>query len=147
MEVKFTILGSPQGKGRPRFRNTGKFVQTYTPKETVSYENLVKLEYRRQCNDFRFPEDAPLDVRISAFYDIPKSASKKKHALMVQHLMRPMKKPDTDNVVKIVLDSLNNIAYKDDVQVVDCQVRKFYSEQPRVVVMIKEAAMPEGVSQ
>lgn len=144
MAVKFTILGEPQGKGRPRFRSAGAFVQTYTPKETVAYENLVKLEYRRQCNDFKFPDGAMLDVRITAFYTIPKSVSKKKRLAMVQHLIRPMKKPDTDNVVKVILDSLNEIAYKDDVQVVDCQVRKFYSENPRVVVSISEAIVPKG---
>lgn len=145
MAVKFTILGEPQGKGRPRFRSAGAFVQTYTPKETVAYENLVKLEYRRQCNDFKFPDGTQLDVRITAFYTIPKSVSKKKRLAMVQHLIRPMKKPDTDNVVKVILDSLNEIAYKDDVQVVDCQVRKFYSENPRVVVSISEAIVPKGV--
>ena len=53
---------------------------------------------------------------------------------------RPMKKPDADNVVKIILDSLNKVAYPDDVQVVDCQVRRFYSERPRVIVTIQEAA-------
>lgn len=144
MAVKFTILGEPQGKGRPRFRSAGAFVQTYTPKETVAYENLVKLEYRRQCNDFKFPDGTMLDVRITAYYTIPKSVSKKKRLAMVQHLIRPMKKPDTDNVVKVILDSLNEIAYKDDVQVVDCQVRKFYSENPRVVVSISEAIVPKG---
>lgn len=94
MAVKFTILGEPQGKGRPRFRSAGAFVQTYTPKETVAYENLVKLEYRRQCNDFKFPDGTMLDVRITAFYTIPKSVSKKKRLAMVQHLIRPMKKPE-----------------------------------------------------
>ena len=36
----------------------------------------------------------------------------------------PMKKPDCDNVVKIVLDSLNKIAYDDDKQVVELTVLK-----------------------
>lgn len=68
MKLKFSVLGEPAGKGRPRFRNAGAFVQTYTPEKTVSYENLVRLEYRRQCNDFKFPKDTPLDVRITAYY-------------------------------------------------------------------------------
>lgn len=38
---------------------------------------------------------------------------------------------------KIVCDSLNLVAYHDDSAVVDAQVRKFYSETPRVDVMIK----------
>ena len=117
MNVKFTILGEPQGKGRPRFTAVGGYVKTYTPDATASYENLVKLEYRRQCKDFRFEKEIPLDVRITAYYPIPKSTSKKKRADMVAYKLRPMKKPDTDNVVKVVLDSLNQIAYNDDVQV------------------------------
>lgn len=51
--------------------------------------------------------------------------------------IRPTKKPDMDNVIKIIADSLNKIAYRDDTQIVDCQVRKFYSEKPRVEVMIQ----------
>ena len=127
------------GKGRPRFRNAGAFVQPYTPEKTVSYENLVRLEYRRQCNDFKFPKDTPLDVRITAYYGIPKSASKKKAQLMRERKIRPMKKPDFDNIGKIVCDSLNDIAYHDDAQIVDAQVRKFFSDDPRVVVTIQEA--------
>ncbi|WP_278941179.1 RusA family crossover junction endodeoxyribonuclease [Anaerotruncus colihominis] len=140
MTVKFTVLGEPAGKGRPRFSNAGPYVKAYTPEKTVSYENLVKLEYRRQCKDFRFPDGAPLDLRITAYYSIPKSASKKKRALMEQYKIRPMKKPDNDNIVKIIQDALNLIAYHDDVQIVDCQLRKFYSSNPRVVVTIREAA-------
>lgn len=138
--MKFTVLGEPQGKGRPRFARTGQFVRTYTPDSTVAYENLVKLEYRRQCNDYMFEKGRQIDVRIMAYYSIPKSTSKKKRAQMLANEIRPMKKPDMDNVVKVVLDSLNQIAYHDDVQVVDCQLRKFYGENPRVVVTIKDAA-------
>lgn|SRR5699024_3150564 len=113
---------------------------TYTPAETVQYENLVRMEYRRQCGDYRFPDDAALDMRIMAYYAIPKSASKKKRQEMLEHRIRPLKKVDCDNAVKIVADSLNMIAYRDDVQIVDCQIRKFYSSEPRIVVTIQEAS-------
>lgn len=137
MTVKFTVLGEPRGKQRPRVTRKGN---TYTPAETVQYENLVRIEYRRQCGDYRFPDDAALDMRIMAYYAIPKSASKKKRQEMLEHRIRPLKKSDWDNVGKIIADSLNEIAYKDDVQIVDGQVRKFYSDQPRVVVTIQEAS-------
>ncbi len=138
-KVKFTILGEPEGKGRPRFRKTGPYVKTYTPDNTMSYENLIKMEYRRQCNDAKFPPDAQLDVRITAYYGIPKSKSKKVKALMAEKKIRPLKKPDADNVVKVFLDALNKVAFHDDVQVVDLQLRRFYSYDPRVVVTIQEA--------
>ena len=137
MRVKFTVLGEPRGKQRPRM--TGRGI-TYTPKETVEYENLIKLEYRRQCGNRKFDDDVPLDVRILAYYGIPKSASKKKQNAMRNGEIRPIKKVDVDNLAKAVLDSLNSIAYRDDVQVVDCQIRKFYSDDPRVVVYIQAAS-------
>lgn len=41
--VKFTVLGEPKGKGRPRFSTqTGR---AFTPKQTVNYETLVHTEY------------------------------------------------------------------------------------------------------
>lgn len=53
MKLKFSVLGEPAGKGRPRFRNAGAFVQPYTPEKTVSYENLVRLEYREDAEVLR----------------------------------------------------------------------------------------------
>lgn len=135
-EIRFTILGEPKGKGRPRFNtHTGHAI---TPKDTVNYETLAHMEYMKQCENFRFPEDAMLDMRIKAFYSIPKSKSKKVKESMRKHIVRPTKKPDMDNVIKIIADALNQVAYRDDTQIVDCQCRKFYSEEPRVEVSIKQ---------
>lgn len=136
-EIRFTIPGKPFGKQRPRVVNRGKFSTAYTPKKTVQYENFVKLYYEQAAHGEMFPEDAMLDVRIFAFYEIPKSTSKKRRADMLANKIRPTKKPDFDNIGKIICDSLNLVAYHDDSSVVDAQVRKFYSEQPRVVVSIK----------
>ena len=134
--VKYVIYGEPKGKGRPRFIPGTN--HPYTPKDTVSYETLSRMEYQYQCKGFRFPDYAMLDMRILAYYTIPKSASRKKHDDMVHGRIRPTKKPDMDNVVKIIADSLNHVAYKDDTQIVDCQCRKFYSDKPRVEVTIRE---------
>ena len=57
---------------------------------------------------------------------------------MIDKIERPLKKPDADNVVKVVLDALNKIAYYDDTQVVDLQIRRFYGENPRTVVTIED---------
>lgn len=140
-KVKFTIPGEPCGKGRARtVKNpkTGK-THSFTPEKTVIYENLVKMEYQRQCQNLMFPEGTLIDMRITAYYGIPKSVSNKKRDSMIAHRIRPTKKPDIDNLFKTVADSLNNIAYHDDSQIVDGMVRKFYSDQPRVVVTIQEA--------
>ena len=82
MKVSFTVVGEPTGKGRPRYVSQGSFNKTYTPKETAAYENLVKVEYRRQCGTVKFDKKVPLDVRITAYFQIPESESKKKKGLM-----------------------------------------------------------------
>lgn len=136
MQAEFVIKGQPQGKGRPRFASRGKYVQTYTPERTVSYENLARVEYERQSNvDF---EEKALKMIITAFLEIPKSASKKKRQEMLNDFIKPCKKPDADNIAKIICDSLNSYAYKDDAQIVELTVRKFYSIVPRVEVKITE---------
>lgn len=137
MRTQVCIYGEPQGKGRHRFSTVCGHAKTRTPDQTVIYENLVKTEYRNQSG-VRFPDDAMLDVRVMAYYTIPKSISKKKRQAMLDHKVRPTKKPDFDNIGKVICDSLNGIAYRDDAQIVDAQVRKFYSDTPRVVVIITD---------
>lgn len=136
MRVEFTVLGEPKGKGRPQFSTYGGRITTRTPKDTVIYENLVRMEYQRQCGKARFAEKAMLRVEVTAYYGIPKSASQKKRRQMLEGTIRPTKKPDSDNVLKSICDSLNGVAYRDDAQVVDCIVKKLYSDVPRVEVCI-----------
>ena len=57
---------------------------------------------------------------------------------MLSGEIKPTKKPDADNIVKIICDALNNIAYKDDTQVVDLQVKKIYGGTEKVIVEIEE---------
>lgn len=136
MTVRFTVPGEPRGKARPRFnRKTGI---TYTPNETVAYEQLVVLAYRSKVGNVKFPDNVAIDMRIRAYFKIPASDSKKKRAQKVQGEIRPTKKPDWDNIGKIVADSLNGVAYHDDTQIVDAQVRKFYSDVPRVEVTLED---------
>lgn len=134
----FEIPGQPMGKQRPKFSTAGGFVKTYTPKETVSYENLVKLMFQQKFGSDSIPKESMIRAKVQAFYSIPKSTSKKKTIEMLDGYVRPIKKPDTDNVAKIILDSLNGIAFHDDAQVVELTVEKWYSENPSVKVFIEE---------
>lgn len=136
MRVEFTVPGEPKGKGRPRFVKVGNYTKTYTPVDTVSYENLVKLEYQSQCGHTKFEKGTMLGLIVTAYYAIPKSESKKKQKQMLDGDIRPTKKPDMDNIIKIIADSLNHIAYHDDSQIVSAEVNKYYSDNPRVEVVI-----------
>lgn len=136
MKIEFTVSGEPMGKQRPKFSRRGSYVHTYTPDKTVSYENLVKLEYKRQCGNNSFPKGTEIKMHIEAYFSIPKSISKKKSVQMLDKYIRPTKKPDADNIIKIIADSLNGIAYYDDSQIVSCKCDKYYGSQPCVIVSI-----------
>ena len=86
----------------------------------------------------RFSDEDYLLVRIQAYFEPAKSISKKKREEMLQGMVLPAKKPDIDNIVKSVLDALNQVAYRDDTQVVELHVRKQYSDRPRVEVCIEK---------
>lgn len=133
MIFEFTIPGKPCGKGRPRFTKSG---HTFTPEKTANYETLVKLAFKQA-----YPDAEPIAAKtavvakITAYFPIPQSASKKQRGKMAGGLVLPTTKPDTDNIAKIVLDALNGIAYHDDAQIAQLTVLKRYSDEPKVTVM------------
>lgn len=138
--IYFEILGKPQGKARARtFYNSklGK-MQSITPENTVLYENLIKQCYLETKSE-PFADKVPLEVDITAYFPIPKSTTKKTRELIELCQYYPTKKPDADNIAKVVCDALNGIAYTDDTQVVDLRVRKRFTEsEPKVTVSIRE---------
>ena len=51
----------------------------------------------------------------------------------------PTKKPDIDNIVKVVLDAMNKFAFRDDTQIVKLEVEKLYtSDEEKLVIQIQE---------
>jgi Holliday junction resolvase RusA-like endonuclease len=58
--------------------------------------------------------------------------------MMLARKMRPVTKPDVDNLAKSVLDAINGVAYKDDNQIVDLVARKVYADIPFVKVFVSD---------
>jgi Holliday junction resolvase RusA-like endonuclease len=143
MRKTFIIPGEPVAKARPRVMTNGI---TYTPAKTKNYETLVKELY---WTNFQGKEllTGPIQVRIDAFFQIPKSASKVMRERMIQGLERPTKRPDGDNILKAVTDALNGIAYVDDSAIVSAQVRKWWSETPRVQVTLETCEAGRSVGE
>ncbi len=121
--MEFVVLGAPQGKARPRFSRKSGTV--YTPKKTANYEKKIAAEYRRNGGPM-FPAGTYVSVHVKAIFPIPQSWSKAKKQEAIDDLLRPDKKPDIDNILKVVLDALNGVAYEDDKQVVCISCQKIY---------------------
>jgi Holliday junction resolvase RusA-like endonuclease len=142
---KITIPGEPRGKARPIVTKHG----TYTPPGTTIYENLVKKCYQDEYDGmFLGGIPAPLKAEITAYYSLCKSdygrnGLNKSGNEKLDGVRRPTKKPDSDNIAKIILDSLNKVAYNDDSQIVEIAVKKLYSLTPRVELVLSRAEVDD----
>lgn len=137
--ITITIPGEPTGKARARVTKYG----AYTPEKTVNYETLVKEMFA-----IKYPNHKPFEeevmISVVANFSIPKSYTKGKRLAATHNVIRPTKKPDADNILKIIADSLNKVAYKDDSQIVSVNLfKKFTDGQPFTEVKIMDVSAKE----
>ena len=135
-EIVIVMHGDPVAKGRPRFDlKTGA---VHTPAKTAGYEG--KLGWAAQAvMTGRSLLTGALDVRVLIYKSIPVSKPKKWQAAARRGEIRPTGRPDWDNFGKI-LDAINKIVFVDDSQIVDGRVQKFYDDQPRIEIYVREIA-------
>ncbi len=135
--LEVEVIGDVTGKARPRMNTYTGIV--YTPTKTKYYEYLVKKAFQDKYGGIDLiPGDIALKVTIVAYFGVPKSTSNKKAQQMLNNLIRPTKKPDIDNITKIVLDAMNKFVIYDDTQVVELEVKKYYSKAPKIYVKVEE---------
>ena len=136
-KIEFIVPGKAQAKQRPKFnRFSGR---AYTPKQTISFENWVKDCYFRSISSIdNKPTDKPLKVAITMYVEIPQSKSKKQKEKMLTGEIKPVVKPDVDNVAKSILDALNGIVYLDDKQIIELDIEKLYEKTSWTKVKIVE---------
>ena len=88
-----------------------------------------------------FKRGTPVAVTIRAYYRPPARTSRKKLVLMQEGKLRPLRKPDVDNIVKAVCDALNGWAYHDDSQIVHIAAGKYFSGDEGVSITL--SSVPE----
>lgn len=134
--MKLIIKGQPIPQGRPRFANRGKFTTTYDPPKSKAYKEEVKRQASEQYK--KTPITGALKCCVSVYRPLQKNGSKKLKKAKLSGEVRPIEKPDVDNYFKSVTDGMKGIVWKDDNQIVDAEIHKYYSDQPRVEVEIEE---------
>ncbi|GLS44394.1 RusA family crossover junction endodeoxyribonuclease [Methylobacterium brachythecii] len=142
MSDRITIVleGPPRGKGRHRTRvvampGRAPFAQEYPDPKTKQYEAALSGVAKAEMIG-REPLSGPLRVVVFAFMPIPASWSKSQKREARNRIIRPVTKPDWDNLGK-VCDALNGIVWGDDAAVVSGQVEKYYSDEPELVVTVE----------
>lgn len=128
--IQFTVPGEPQGKGRPRF-GAGR---VYTPAKTVAYERLI-AQHATIAMRGKELLLGPVAVSIVAIFGVPASWSAKRKAANEVAPCYANKRPDFDNVAKVI-DGMNGIVWRDDAQVVDGRVLKLYGTEPALHITV-----------
>ena len=125
-QVKFSVVGPPVPKSRPRVVTKGKMRFAYTPKRVRDWEDIIREEAKKH---FERPFDGP--VVVSLIFLMPRPKSRRLEYWVATT-------PDLDNLEKSVLDALNEVAYMDDRLVVVKSSSKRYvqKEEPGVQVIV-----------
>ncbi len=111
----FELDVEPFPQSRPRVTKFG----TYMPKHCRDNAKAIKQELLKQYQDD--PLDCPLHVKIMFYITRPKSVPVKKRKYPTTARF------DVDNLVKQVLDSLNNLLWQDDGCIIDVEAKKRYA--------------------
>ena len=132
--VSFIVPGQPVAKGRARISTYGGHVRSYTPEKTRRYENQVSA-YAAEAMKNMPLIGGPVEVVVEAFMMVPASWSLKKRLSAIAGQIKPITKPDLDNIVK-ALDGINGIIVVDDSQIVKLTATKSYSDTPQLIVTV-----------
>lgn len=103
-------------KQRPRYDRRNS--RTYTPTKTLKAEKSIRDQWLAAVGT-RWA-GFPHEVRVYIESQRPLSKSNPKFWAGRPDLM----KPDADNLAKVICDSLNGLAYKDDAQITQLGVTK-----------------------
>lgn len=117
--ARFTVEGEPKSKARPRFSSRGGKVHAYTPQATKNAEQMVAWKFREAARGWEAPKDQTFGVAAKFFNGT-------------------RQRRDVDNMIKLVCDALNGVAWDDDNQVNEVSGRKVHDPNgdPRTEVLI-----------
>lgn len=135
--IELRIAGKASTKQRPRFDPRTK--QTYTPASNIISENDIRAVWR-EAGEPRIEDDCAIALWVIVTVTRPASHFRKDGSLSAEGLRHPVprnKKPDMDNSIKLIADSLNSRAYKDDVQIAYIYAFRRWGEWPETTVTLR----------
>lgn len=141
-DYELTIPGNPRPQGRPRTRIiTPKFGKAFATIYEDGKDKRAKVHIQSNVRSQApaEPLTGPLEVELWFYlprpqgnYGTGRNAGQLKASAAKFHI----KKPDSDNCEKLLLDALTGIFWNDDSQICDTHIHKRYSKTPRTVVHI-----------
>ena len=120
--ISFTAALIPVPKGRPRFYRRGRVVGTFTPQETIKFENSLMALARPHAP--LNPIERPIKLWLQ--FRLPTKKQRDYHDV----------RPDLDNLVKSAIDPLNGLFWKDDALIWDLKATKYFDNNVGITYVI-----------
>ena len=148
-EIFVVLYEEVEGSPRPRARYVNKGNLTHNAKQYPGYIQVYSLtgasdrKFMRQMmtnEEFDNLDNLlcyPCFVEYDAYIKTPSSFNTTDTYLAELGLIRPLCKPDFDNIAKKYSDMYNGNVWIDDSLVVEGTIRKYYSILPRVEIRLK----------
>ncbi len=134
-EWRLVIPGEPVAKGRPKLGTVNGHAMAFTPKKTRSYEDIVRQTCVREWNR-PLLQDVAIVLTATFYRGIAVSWSRKKTEAALHGDLRPIGRPDLDNLTKCLTDGMNGVVYLDDALIVRTIAEKVYALRPRVEIVL-----------
>lgn len=132
-ELDFIVYFTPKATPRPRTGNRGTFYVKGAADNFKAFQTFIKNHQRT----FDVITTATI-LTVDVYVPIPTSGMNNIETILAElKLIRPLTKPDWDNVGKTYSDMIQQHLLLDDSLVVDGRVRKYYSVKPRIEIKIK----------
>jgi len=136
-KIEFEILGDPKSQKRHRSVRTGSGIRSYDP-SADDKGNFIAQLIAQIPTGFK-PITEPIAVYVCFDMKRPQShfrAGKNAGILKDNAPTVHTKKPDIDNLCKLIMDSGNGILWMDDALIYSLAVRKQYGDQPKTKIII-----------
>jgi Holliday junction resolvase RusA-like endonuclease len=79
-----------------------------------------------------------LKVNFVFYLQIPATTTKRRKSGMLSGRIRPTKKPDCSNLIKLYEDCMTGYVYEDDRFIVAVSAEKFWAERPCTIITISQ---------
>ena len=127
----FTIFMLPKASPRPRYSSKGHMFY-------VKGASDNKKIFQEAIKDSDFPIiNTPMKFCCTSYLPIPNTMKKHEKILAEMGLIRPISKPDFDNLAKTYSDMIQGTVMTDDALIVEGISRKYYSCKPRIEIIIE----------
>ncbi len=131
--LRFTVPGEPKPWARPRFNRSSGMVFTSAKARAAGDTLAARVVALVPARDLLI---GPIELAVLFVLPVPASWPQWQKAAAVAGTWRAASKPDVDNLLKILKDSLNGLVWRDDAQVDRADAAKVYGDIPRTIVTI-----------